>query len=149
VKYSSDQKDSWHAWLNALATNGLCLDVEEEVYCALVDGHYRTNCFDRYKSVTERSFVLPCQDVHMLYWLTCPVIKSTGANFGMDLEPAIYDDGLSVEQSLVVEVMGNNVDRQCHPYSYYHPSAPTSSGSASDDDESSSAQRVSPSFLMF
>jgi len=131
-KYA-DETLVWEDWLNKGAKGGLCGEVEkEDLYCALVDAHFRTNCIDRYVSTSERLVVFPCQDLHMLFWLSCPVFKDSGnSNLFVPVEPVLYMSALTPLEDVAVLVLTHNVDRVCYPLSYYEAASEPVSGDSS------------------
>jgi len=133
-----DTNLEYHAWLADVTSAGLCReDLHEAIYCALVDGHYRSNCYERTVTVTDRQVTFPCPDTFMRYFLACPVLLASVPYFSFQLESTSYEAIQSPEQRLLIEVAGNNNDFVCHPYSYYFP------GSSGPKDTSKNVQNDS------
>lgn len=128
VKFDDDQMN-WHTYLDNLVSSGLCEDMFESMYCAVVDGHTETNCQEGYSSPGDRNYLKPCLDVHMMYWLACPVYKNVPLYMGFDMEPPLYDEILNLEEGVLVEVAVIRNDRVCHTYSYYNPASTNTGGS--------------------
>jgi len=122
-KYEDDSL-AYHAWLADVSSAGLCREnLYEALYCALVDGHYRSNCFERVISYTDRQITFPCPDTFQRYFLSCPVLVASVPYFSFQIESKTYEDLQTGEQRLLLEIAGNNNDFVCHPYSYYFPSS--------------------------
>lgn len=147
VKYSDDQMD-WHTWLNDKSAAGLCGDVPEAEYCIYVAGNFNVNCFEYILSVTERLVTFPCHDNANLFWLSCQVFKSMGWNIYY-VEPPIYEDLMTVEQSFTSQAMVLQPDRVCHPYSYYNPASSASSASSGKTSSISSSISSSSAAMVF
>lgn len=139
-KFGEDQM-VWQQWIVDKSSAGICGDITEELYCLYIQGHSQINCFEYVLSPTERLETFACIDVAWNYWLTCGFFKQSGVDFGYVLEPPMYIDLLSAEQTIVHQSVSVHPDHICHPTSYYEPASETSGGTTKDEkstDEKSS-----------
>merc|ERR1712127_469762 len=105
-------------WFDGLSSGGLCAgDILEIVYCESTGAHMQINCEEYYPSSNGRLFEASCYQVHMLYWMNCPVFTATGLDYGWDVEPDQYDNLLTIEQGMAVASLTVDHDHICHPYS--------------------------------
>jgi hypothetical protein len=118
-KYSTDQME-WHSYTENRLSSAMCSDIDEEIYCLSVGGHFEVNCYQYYPSVDERLVMLPCYDFWLRYYLECKVFKSA-YTWMLVSEPPSYVDLITTEQAISIDVLTLLQDRLCHPYSYYYP----------------------------
>jgi len=137
-KYTADQPTD-HELLNKVISSNVCdaSSMLEDLYCVQVSGHSQMNCIEQYVSATDRLFMIACHDIHVAYWMSCPVIKNVGLVI-LTFEPPLYYSLCTPEQLTSVEAVVFNVDRICRPYSYYSP-AETGSSTVNSGSASSSA----------
>jgi len=132
MKAGSDQLEQHETWTGLWKSGGCDLGaLTEAQYCGYVDGSAHS-CIEYWVSQTERSFVYPCPDNAVRYWMACPLYKVSGLAKLPEvkkMEPAQYLEKVTVEESFNVYPVLNFWDRQCAPYSYYNPAE---SASASD-----------------
>lgn len=155
--WGGDAPDTW--MLDKTETEydtGTCSDgITEPMYCLMGEWWSHAGCIEAFVSESERvnSRVVPCYDISVHWYFSCPVYKVAGIIFD-DREPAVYNEESSPEENTAHSSFWHTQDKVCHPYSYYFPdfaktsSTSTASTASTASEVQSSESSASSLFLL-